>query len=236
MKTTSLLLFLSLLLLAPAVRADDPYCLVPRDVDTTGQRWNLNTTVRVWIAPSVHPDLQSAVVNAVHSWGNHPDNSSGVSFTFVYAEPVTGSDTLIFRQAPLSSPAQYSMDPQLKRATVTLNSGITNATAAEMTVAHEMGHTFGTLDCWQCESGTSVMVERPADLNDTSSLIAPTDCDLVAAMVAMGATKQRETGETPVQTGDNEPACFDKYHRVKVCWFGICLTAIFVEENGYCFQ
>lgn len=210
--------------------------MIPREVDTSGQRWNLNTSVKVWIAPSVNPNFTGAIYDAVNSWGAHPQNSAGVTFAFVGSEPAGESNTLVFRQEPLASPAHYSMDPLLKRATIVLSSGITDAAAAQMTAAHEMGHTFGTLDCWQCDPGTSVMVERPADLNDTSGLLGPTDCDLAGAMEAMGATKEVYTDELQRGAGDNEPACFDVYRQTRICWPGNCIILRVIQLDGYCMQ
>lgn len=232
------LTLLALLLCSPAVLAnDDPYCMIPRDRDTTGRYWTNNTTVRVWIAPSVRSDFIVPVYDAVNTWAAHPKNSAIVIFTFVTAEPVDGTSTLIFREAPLGLlPALYEMDPATKRATITINSAISNATAAGMTLMHEMGHTFGTLDCWDCAPGTSVMVERPADLNDTTWPISPTDCDLLAAMVAMGATRQDRTEQMERNLGDNEPACLATYHYVELCWMGgDCIEFDYWDEEGYCF-
>jgi hypothetical protein len=240
MRTLTLSLsLLALLLFSPAVLAnDDPHCLIPRDRDTTGRYWTKDTSVSVWIAPSVRSDFLVAVHDAVNTWATHPKNSSGVVFTFVATEPVGGTNTLIFREAPLGLlPALYEMDAATKRATITINSAISNATAAGMTLMHEMGHTYGTLDCWECAPGTSVMVERPADLNDTNWPISPTDCDVLAAMLGMGAERKDRTGELPSNPGDNEPACLPTYHYVELCWMGgDCIEFDYWDEQGHCFE
>jgi hypothetical protein len=217
MKTTIRLL--SLLLFAAVASGDDPYCLIPRDVDTTGQRWNRNTEVRVWIAPSVRESFQSGIYEAVYTWANDPKNTSGVVFTFVAGEPVDGNSVLIFREEALGAqPAQYSMDATTKRATILLNSAIVDPLAAKQTVMHEVGHTYGQLDCWQCEPGTSVMIQRPADLNDTSWPYAPTECDIAGAMTGMGATKTVKDVQLPSEQADNTPTAKCGYITVRLCW------------------
>ena len=210
--------------------------MVVRDVDGSGQRWNRNTNVRVWIAPSVLPDLHQPIRDAVSTWAVHPKNSSGIIFTFVDAEPVDGSDTLIFRQQWIGTqPAQYSMDPVLKRATISLNSGITNPTAAGQTATHEVGHSYGMLDCWQCATGTSVMVERPADLNDTSWPSSPSECDIAGAMLGLGAIRKVESTRLPQHQKDNEMTgeCEWIYWDYFVCWPGGHCQLFYADRPEY---
>lgn len=76
--------------------------------------------------------------------------------------------------------------------------GVTNCTALQEAVAHEIGHMYGLDDCPNCCAGTSVMTGYNS-LNDIrSGMVSPSSCDVAAATQA---GQYNPATEAPPSTG-----------------------------------
>ena len=61
---------------------------------------------------------------------------------------------------------------------IVVDTNLTNPKALTSAIAHELGHNFGLLDCYDCKSKTTVMNKLPF-LNATNEMDGPTRCDLL---------------------------------------------------------
>jgi hypothetical protein len=93
-------------------------------------------------------------------------------------------------------------------------------------IAHELGHSFGLLDCYNCAEGSTVMSDLKG-MNIGNGMTGPTDCDVAAVkkvyltLAAKIVVQPEDEGEMPVEddtpvvepeksprerTADNSPA------------------------------
>ena len=75
---------------------------------------------------------------------------------------------------------------------------LTNPNALTNAVAHELGHSFGLLDCYGCKVGTTVM-NKLNRLNDPNDMEGPTLCDVAQVRNAYNELRIR-VGPSPVLT------------------------------------
>lgn len=94
----------------------------------------------------------------------------------------------------------------IKYATIAIDPKLTNSKKLAHAVAHEIGHTFGLLDCYDCKNGSTVMLKLSSVSND---LEGPTACDIAQVTHAYKefelrprpapvALAQEDEGEEPV--------------------------------------
>lgn len=95
----------------------------------------------------------------------------------------------------------------IKYATITIDPKLSNTKSLTHAVAHELGHSFGLLDCYDCKAGSTVMLQF-ATINQ-SNIAGPTDCDIAQIRKAYKELKlrirpaalasvQEDEGEEPV--------------------------------------
>lgn len=65
----------------------------------------------------------------------------------------------------------------IQYAAIYLDPGITGLETLTNAVAHELGHSFGLLDCYNCASGTTVM-NRLSGMTSSNGMEGPTACDI----------------------------------------------------------
>jgi hypothetical protein len=170
----------------------------PKDPELNG--WTANSTVSVYIDPSIQGDARAAVVQAFSNWGaasGPTGDNSGVSFTFVDSPAASNGFTVTYGTPPAGIRA--STDMGHAGATVTdaetaIDPSVTNYDAMLESMAHEIGHTFGIDDCTACSLTDSVMAGRPngTDFNSANGRpTSPTPCDKQAV----------KAGNYPASTG-----------------------------------
>lgn len=178
-------------------------CTQPKlNIDSSGAAWPQgnaagNTVVKVYIdsawTNSTHVD---ALKLAFTNWENakYPSNTNcWVNFEYV-STPSSGTTTLwlnVIRNAPggtargLTEPYLIAIgDNTFRHALIQIDPAVTNTDALTITMAHEIGHTFGLGHCYPdsaCfNNTTTVMTKYNGDngMNDTSwGLKSPSDCD-----------------------------------------------------------
>lgn len=158
--------------------------------------WPQNTLVTVNISPSFTAEQRGCIEQAFRNWQN-AGTHAGVVYRFTYnSQPAAGSNTVqIWRETPPPDPngdqPQADTTPyynagntNLDHAVMRVHPGVTNCTALQEAVAHEVGHTYGLDDCPNCCDGTSVMTGYNS-LNDIhSGMVSPSSCDIAAAIQA----------------------------------------------------
>jgi hypothetical protein len=99
----------------------------------------------------------------------------------------------------------------ITHAVIAVDRSLVDPQALVSAVAHELGHSFGLLDCYTCKSRTTVMSQLP-ELNVGNELEGPTACDilqvrrvykglqkrLAQATVAPDEGEEPEDDETPI--------------------------------------
>lgn len=84
--------------------------------------------------------------------------------------------------------------------TITINVGVTDATAFAHVASHEIGHLFGLADCGTCSANSTAMTLRQtSNLNEANGHEGPTSCDI--------AQMRTCTRVFPTPTPTPAPAC-----------------------------
>jgi hypothetical protein len=68
-------------------------------------------------------------------------------------------------------------DQIITSAIITIDPQLTNPRTLTNVVAHELGHSFGLLDCYSCKARSTVMIKLK-DVNVSNEMDAPSECDL----------------------------------------------------------
>lgn len=97
----------------------------------------------------------------------------------------------------------------IKYAAVVIDRGFTNPQTLTNAVAHELGHSFGLADCYNCKAGSTVM-NKFKGMNVPNGMERPTACDLKQVSAAYAELRSRrrpalaaiiqvDEGEEPVE-------------------------------------
>lgn len=87
------------------------------------------------------------------------------------------------------------------RMTVTISPAVTERKALQSLMTHEIGHTLGLADCYECKRGTTAMAAFKDD-NTGTNVFEPSVCDkFVVAAGYAGRVAGRVTGSTAVSMG-----------------------------------
>ncbi len=95
--------------------------------------------------------------------------------------------------------ATISIDPKLESKT------LTNA------VAHEIGHSFGLLDCYDCNEGSTVMLKFSGG-NKSNGMEGPSGCDIAQVSKAYQQLKLRPSLAAVKEDEGEEPVPDDSPH------------------------
>ena len=68
-------------------------------------------------------------------------------------------------------------------ATIVVDKSLSNPKSLTNCIAHELGHNFGLLDCYECRKNSTVMNKLPA-LNESNNMAAPSECDVAQIQAA----------------------------------------------------
>lgn len=166
---------------------------------TQEDTWAQGAQVQVNIDPTYNTEQRTALAQALTNWNNaRLLNCSGVVFGIptYNATPIAGptisvgSLTSYKFQVYKLDPPDGSGDRGLTAGkvypghyTVTswsyLNTNVSDPSALTQLLAHEIGHTFGLLECNFCGATQSIVNGPAPSYNDTNGLTSPTTCDNV---------------------------------------------------------
>jgi hypothetical protein len=178
---------------AAAVRASGNPHAMPKQckpgktsTQAIGWRWKPNTRVRIYYLKSNFTWAeQGAFSRAVNNWNKALDEmDSRVVFTISGERESVAEDNAsitVMRGIPkgkhrLGQLKFYSMSNGVMRATMIISPDVTDMNALTSLMAHEMGHSLGLADCYECQRGTTAM-SAFKDKNKGNDVYEPSECD-----------------------------------------------------------
>ncbi len=198
MKALTVIVFL---LLAANIAGQTPSgtpCKVGRDAAPFGfWMWAPASTVKIYV---VRGDFDTSelpyLLKPVRNW-NAVLASTGSRVTLDYAGPaetqVYCENCLTIMRGPVFDRVRrhatelkaYSArgDQILTWAHLVIDPALTNSDAIANVVAHELGHSFGLLDCYNCKTRTTVM-NKLKTFNQPNDMESPTACDITQVKTA----------------------------------------------------
>ena len=191
-------------------------CTTNRTAPPVGEyHWPANTEVKVYFVRSMFNPAQTAVLlEAMRTWNTvGADNGSGVRFA--YAGEADGRMscrsclTVTRREVFARDKHHYAFFHPMKQeegrllvsAWIDLDFGITDPTALQGFMAHEMGHGLGLWDCPTCKKKRSLMNSFPG-INKNNGLVAPSSCDVAT----MRSVYQQELQIAAANSRADKPA------------------------------
>jgi len=173
-------------------------CQVGKEAPNVGfWMWAPGSTVKVYVLSGDFDSSEVAsLLKPVQSW-NAVVGATGSRVRFDYAgstaAPVYCENCLTIMRGPVFDKVKrhatelraYSArnDQILTWAHIVVDPQLTNPKAITYAVAHELGHTFGLLDCYGCKSRSTVMSQFKF-LNQEKDLEGPGSCDIAQVRAA----------------------------------------------------
>jgi hypothetical protein len=93
-------------------------------------------------------------------------------------------------------------------ASIVIDPLLTNPKALTNALVHELGHSFGLLDCYSCKQGSTVMIQFKS-LNVSNDMDCPSACDVAQVKLAyqtLAAQLKRARQTSLVADEGEEPA------------------------------
>jgi hypothetical protein len=166
-----------------------------------GWRWNPNTLVRVYYLKGDFDGAQSlALSRAVTNW-NHALQEIDSGVRFIVSGERAGlvrddASITVMRGIPtkkerLGEIKFFSTPNGLTRMVMTIRPVVTDPDALTSLMTHELGHSLGLADCYECKRGTTAM-SAFKDYNKGNDVYEPSACDkyVVAAGYAGQTSEQ----------------------------------------------
>lgn len=222
----ALMLAIAVLAVAPSAVNGQPSsrCKVGAEAPGIGfWTWESGTKVKIYI---VAQDFTSAeipfLLAPVQQWSAATmSTSSGVTLTYegTTAQLLDCQNCVTIMRAPIFNRETHRGSELrafgvagtniIKYAAVVIDRGFTNPQILTNAVAHELGHSFGLADCYNCKSGSTVM-NKFKGMNVPNGMEGPTACDLKQVRTAYAELKSRhrpavaaiiqvDEGEEPVE-------------------------------------
>lgn len=154
--------------------------------EALGWRWRPNTRVRIYyLKDSFSVEETAAFARAINNWnGALKEIDSRIVFiNGGERESVVEDDASItvLRGVPKGKDRVgqlrfYSMSNGVMRATLIISPVVTDLGALTSLMAHEIGHSLGLADCYECRRGTTTMAAFK-DENKGNDVFEPSECD-----------------------------------------------------------
>ncbi len=153
--------------------------------------WPANSNIEVFVVlPDFSPEELTHLLEPFKEW-NSVSEATGSHVRFSYQGNTRGQLTcencLTIRRGPVFDKKKrhatelraYSAhrDQIITYATIVIDPVLTNPKAIADAIAHEVGHSFGLLDCYNCKPQNTVMAQFKS-LNLSNGHRGPTQCDV----------------------------------------------------------
>ena len=159
-------------------------------------RWKPDTRVRVYyLKGNFNAGEASAFSRAVNNWNKAlREIDSRVVFAAVGERDGIVEDNAsitVLRGVPkgkdrLGQLKFYSMSNGVMRATLIISPVVTDLDALTSLMAHELGHSLGLADCYECRRGTTAMSAFKGE-NKGNDVYEPSECDKYSVAVGYAA-------------------------------------------------
>jgi hypothetical protein len=179
-------------------------CTTNRNAPPVGEyHWPADTEVKVYFMHGMFtPEQTSALLEAMKTW-KVADIEIGSGVRFAYAGETDSRMTCrscltitrreVFKNDrhhyAFFNPMKMDEGRLLVAAWIDLDFGITDPTALQGFVAHELGHGLGLWDCPSCKKKQSLMNGFPG-LNKNNGLLGPSSCDLATTKSVYAEERQ----------------------------------------------
>ncbi len=236
MRRTSFLLLFVILIVAPdrSVISESETaapCKVGSQAAPLGfWNWPVKSTVKVYVVKSEFTSTQVAfLMLPFANWNGVSDKTgSFVRFSYQGAVPkpvycencltITRGDIFNKSTRHATELSAYSArgDQVLTWATIIVERALINPKVLTNAITHELGHSFGLLDCYNCRAKSTVMLKLRT-LETPNGVEGPTDCDIaqvraaykeLAVRVRPAPVSLEDEGEEPVE--DDTPVVIKK--------------------------
>ena len=88
-------------------------------------------------------------------------------------------------------------------ATIVVDSRLTNPETLTNALVHELGHSFGLLDCYSCKQNSTVMIQFKS-VNVSNNMDRPSACDVAQVKLAYEMLAQRVTHSTALVVDEGD--------------------------------
>lgn len=178
-----------------SVRTEMPKQCKPGKTSTEalGWRWRPNTRVHIYFLKDNFSVAETeAFSRAINNW-NGALREMDSRIVFIGGGELTSvsendASVTVMRGVPkgkdrIGQLRFYSMSNGVMRATMTISPMVTDLSALTSLMAHELGHSLGLADCYECRRGTTTM-SAFKDENKGNDVFEPSECDKY--VVALG--------------------------------------------------
>ncbi|HYK21275.1 MAG TPA: hypothetical protein VEV42_11110 [Pyrinomonadaceae bacterium] len=192
--------------------------------------WTPKSNINVYVLAGDFSDGERTYLLAPLATWNAVSEATGANVRFEYkgttATPLHCENCLTIRRGQvfdksnrhLTELQTYSAERNqiMTWAGIVIDPRLTAPNTLTNAVAHELGHTFGLLDCYSCKQGSTVMNQFKG-VNVSNEMNGPTGCDvaqvkrvydLVVAKLKRAPRVVVDEGEEPVE--DNTPVIAPK--------------------------
>lgn len=152
-----------------------------------GWRWQPHAQVRVYyLASDFSAADRDALSRAVNSWNDAlSQTDTHITFTVAGTRASESQENLtltVVRGVPrgrdrVGEVKLYSLSNGAHHVTVVIGPDITTPMALTSLMTHEIGHSLGLADCYECRRGTTAM-SAFKDMSKGNEVYEPSECDL----------------------------------------------------------
>lgn len=176
--------------------------------EALGWRWKPNTRVRIYyLKGNFSVEERGAFSRAVNNWNAAlKEIDSRVVFTFGGEREEIAEDNAsitVLRGIPkgrdrVGQLRFYSMSNGVMRATMTVSPTLTDLDALTSLMTHELGHSLGLADCYECKRGTTAMAAFK-DSNKGNDVFAPSECDKYTVAAGFASETEAQARIVPAE-------------------------------------
>ena len=162
--------------------------------------WPPESKIKVYIAGAdFKPHEISYLLAPLESWNSVSDaTGSGVKFSYQgstdnprYCEnclTIVRGEVFDKSKRHLTELHAYSArrNKILTWATIVVDPLLTNPSALTNALVHELGHSFGLLDCYSCRQDSTVMIQFKS-VNVSNGMVHPSSCDVAQVKLSYQA-------------------------------------------------
>jgi hypothetical protein len=174
--------------------------------EALGWRWRAGTAVRIqYLADNFDATELTALSRAVANWNAAlAETSSGVVFLRDEENALasrTGGFIVVQRGIPrgkerVGELTFHSLFNGRVKLAITINPVVTDLEALTSLMTHELGHSLGLADCYECRRGTTAMAAFKST-NKGNDVFEPSECDRY--VVAAGYSRGTEAASNASQ-------------------------------------